>query len=52
MDYDSFKDLVKRMREAQKEYFRTRGKDVLRKSKELEKLVDIELQADNNPSLF
>lgn len=52
MDYDSFKDLVRRMREAQKEYFRTRDKDVLRKSKDLERQVDLELQTDNNPSLF
>ena len=52
MDYDSFRDLVRRMRDAQKEYFKTRDKDVLRKSKDLERQVDLELQSDNNPSLF
>ena len=52
MDYDSLRDLVRRMRDAQKEYFKTRDKDVLRKSKDLERQVDLELQSDNNPSLF
>lgn len=35
-----FYSLVQEMREAQKEYFRTRSKDSLRKSKTLEKRVD------------
>ena len=35
-----FYSLVKEMREAQKEYFRTRSKDSLIKSKSLEKRVD------------
>lgn len=35
-----FYSLVKEMREAQKEYFRTRSKDSLIKSKALEKRVD------------
>lgn len=35
-----FAELVGAMRDAQKEYFRTRDKAVLRKSKELEKKVD------------
>lgn len=52
MDYDSFKLLVKRMREAQKEYFKTRSKDVLRTSKEFERQVDLALQDDKEPKLF
>lgn len=35
-----FYSLVKEMRKAQKEYFRTRSKDSLMKSKALEKQVD------------
>ena len=35
-----FYSLVKEMREAQKEYFRTRSKDSLKRSKALEKRVD------------
>lgn len=52
MDYDSFKVLVKRMREAQKEYFRTRSKYALRTSKDLERQVDLALQEDQEPKLF
>ena len=36
----SFVSLVRKMREAQREYFRTRSKDSLMKSKTLEKQVD------------
>jgi len=43
MEDKDFKELVKRMRFAQKEYFRTRSKDALQKSKDLEKEVDREL---------
>lgn len=35
-----FVDLVKRMRIAQKQYFKTRSKEVLIESKRLENLVD------------
>lgn len=35
-----FEELVKQMRDTQKEYFRTRDKDTLKKSKALEKKVD------------
>ena len=35
-----FIELVREMRNAQKEYFKTRDKDVLLKSKELERKVD------------
>lgn len=38
-----FFDLVRRMREAQKGYFPTRSKDLLNKSKELEREVDREI---------
>ncbi len=40
---------VKAMREAQKEYFRTRSHDSLRKSKALEKRVDDMIEAYFNP---
>jgi hypothetical protein len=43
-----FIELVRQMRSAQKEYFRTRSKDVLNRSKELERKVDAELQSINN----
>ena len=36
----SFVSLVRKMREAQREYFRTRSKNSLMKSKVLEKQVD------------
>ena len=40
---------VKAMREAQKEYFRTRSHDSLRKSKALEKRVDGMIEEYFNP---
>ena len=40
---------VKLMREAQKEYFRTRSHDSLRKSKALEKRVDGMIEEYFNP---
>jgi len=40
---------VKAMREAQKEYFRTRSHDSLRKSKALEKRVDDMIEEFFNP---
>lgn len=43
-----FVELVREMRAAQKEYFKTRSKDVLSRSKELERKVDAELQSINN----
>lgn len=45
MIYNEFRNLVAQMREAQKEYFRTRSKQVLQRSIMLEKLVDAELQS-------
>mgnify|MGYP003309933269 CR=1 FL=1 len=35
-----FTELVRKMRNAQKEYFKTRDKNVLQRSKELERKVD------------
>lgn len=44
MTPEQFKQLVKEMREAQKQYFKTRDYAVLDKSKKLEKQVDAELE--------
>jgi len=52
MNDKDFRDLVARMRQAQKEYFRTRDREALGRSKELERLVDTELANDVEPSLF
>lgn len=41
-----FMQLVREMRKAQKEYFKTRDKDVLAKSKQLEKRVDNEIKKE------
>lgn len=43
-----FIDLVRQMRAAQAEYFRTRDKDVMRKSIALEKEVDSEIKSNDN----
>lgn len=51
MKEDDFRELVRRMREAQKNYFRTRAKSYLDYSRTLEKQVDEELQNDT-PKLF
>lgn len=50
-DHESFRELVKEMRSAQREYFRTRSAEVLDKSKKLERKVD-ELLSDNNVQLI
>lgn len=42
-----FFDLVSRMRDKQKEYFRTRSGSVLKESKQLEKQVDEEIRRVN-----
>lgn len=44
MNAKEFFGLVKEMRFQQKEYFKTRSSDVLRKSKALEKRVDDEIE--------
>lgn len=49
---EDFKKLVAKMREAQKEYFRTREKTALKKSKELERQVDEELKRSYTADLF
>lgn len=47
---NEFIELVRQMREAQKEYFRTRDKQVLQRSKALEKRVDAFIaEYDNKP---
>ena len=43
MNAKEFFGLVKEMRLQQKEYFKTRSSEVLKKSKELEKRVDDEI---------
>lgn len=57
MPVNQFRDLVRNMRAAQREYFRTRSHFVLQRSKELERQVDAELKADERtkpeiPTLF
>lgn len=50
-----FMKLVEDMRNAQKEYFRTRSRDVLEKSKQLERQVDAEIEKakqGNQQTLF
>jgi hypothetical protein len=46
MTNDEFRELVKKMRSAQKEYFRTRSRSLLIVAKELEKQVDLHLASD------
>lgn len=43
MNSRDFFDMVCRMRKAQKNYFKTRGRDALNVSKEIEKQVDEEI---------
>lgn len=59
MDARQFFTLVSRMRQAQKQYFKTRNNNDLRTSKQLEKEIDAEikrvneiLQRKKNPQLF
>lgn len=51
MDDKAFRELVRKMREAQQNYFRTRHKGYLDYSRSLEKQVDAELRNDT-PKLF
>lgn len=44
MNSRTFFEKVALMREAQKDYFRTRSRDVLRKSKALEAEIDCEIE--------
>lgn len=52
MTLEQFKSLVAQMRAAQKEYFRTRDRNVLQQSKILEKQVDDALKEDIQQTLF
>lgn len=59
MNAREFFETVRRMREKQKLYFRTRSTQALQESKELERMVDSEIkrvdaaiQAKANPELF
>lgn len=47
---DKFRALVRRMREAQREYFRTRNSGWLRLSKDLERQVDDALGGETEAS--
>lgn len=47
MNAKQFFDLVSEMRKTQKEYFKTRNQTVLQHSKDLEKLVDKEIERAN-----
>lgn len=49
---DLFIDLVARMRAAQKEYFKTRDKEVLARCKALEREVDLRIGQQHMPDLF
>jgi hypothetical protein len=51
-DYKAFAHLVDEMRAAQKEYFATRDRDVLSRSKSLERQVDKFLDDLKAPGLF
>lgn len=50
MPNNQFRDLVRDMRAAQREYFKTRSHFALQRSKELERQVDAELKADDRPN--
>lgn len=52
MDYEEFKALVKRMRKAQREFFKRASPDACQRRRDLEHLVDIELDRKDPPSLF
>lgn len=49
---NEFEQLVSEMRNAQREYFRTRDKEVLQRSKELERKVDAYLSNIKTPKLL
>ena len=51
MTYEQFIDLVAEMRQAQKEYFKTRDRNILSKSKQLEAQVDAEINKVNSKQL-
>ena len=49
MESNEFVKLVAQMREAQRNYFKTRDRSWLGKSKALERQVDNQIAATNNP---
>lgn len=50
---DEFRDLVRRMRAKQKDYFRSRSPETLRECKDLERRVDEALESRvKTPSMF
>jgi hypothetical protein len=51
-DDEDFRDLVRRMRTCQVEYFRTRSAGFLQQSKDLERRVDEALKPASQPDLF
>lgn len=51
MNEADFRALVRKLRKAQREYFRTRDRNVLDASKAIEREVDAELETDT-PGLF
>ncbi|RTL21038.1 MAG: hypothetical protein EKK55_16865 [Rhodocyclaceae bacterium] len=52
MTPEDFRDLVRRMRAAQREYFRARDRAVLAEAQRLEREVDAELRPPAQGSLF
>jgi len=52
MNGEEFRDLVRRMRNAQKQYFQTRERNWLNLSKKFEREVDKELANGGQQSLF
>lgn len=51
MNYQEFTELVRSMRQAQRQYFKTRNPEILEQSKKLEKAVDAEIKAQLNKQL-
>ena len=51
-DEQKFRSLVAKMRQAQREYFRTRGVVIMQRAMDLEKQVDEELRKDLKNRLF
>ncbi|MEO1082426.1 MAG: hypothetical protein AAFY29_22920 [Pseudomonadota bacterium] len=52
MNLEDFMSLVQRMRDAQTEYFRTRDRNVLQRSKALEREVDEAIRTATQMGLF
>ena len=51
-EFNQFVDLVRQMRETQKLYFETRDREILDRSKNLERRVDRAILAIESPDLF